>query len=729
MIEPEALGQSDFPADPMATDAEVLPFPVQLSPEQMQALHEQMEREQRVFDLQNQIIYLQKLAQLDNVAEEVEDERLGNLGAQIVREYKLDRTSRNEWEAKARRAMDLARQKKESKSFPWPDASNVKYPLLTTAALQFAARAYPAIVDGPRIVKCTVLGSDETGEKAAAADRVSQHMSYQLTVELPEWEGDMDTILHQIPIVGCAFKKVYKDKLKPAGFCSDMISAFDLVVNQSAKSLDTVPRISHVFTLYPHEIGERQRSGTYLEVELDKDTGTDEDAPHTFIEQHRYWDLDEDGITEPWIVTVHEKTQKVVRIKPGFDPSEIIADMERGRIVKIPRKNYFLKIPFVPDPEGGFYDVGFGHLLEPLSDVIDTTINQMMDAGTLQNAGGGFISAGVNLGKGKNVIDLTPGKYRTIQSASQDLRQSIYNVEHPGPSKTLFELLSLMIDAGKDIAAIQDILVGDMPRNQTATATMAMIEQGLKVFTAIYKRIFRALKAEYKMIFEINKASLDVPKYVALLDKPIQIVQADYMGELDVLPVSDPNSITDMQRMAKAQVVLEEAKSGNPNVDIYQATKRAFEAARVERIDEVLVQPGPKPEDEIKMAGLVAELEKLRADIEKTRVDTENAAVDAVIKRLQAMMPPGMPIPIAQPQFMPGTLVEGMGQQEPQPPMPMGAEMGPIPPEMIGGPTGEPLPLQTMPDDPAMLPPEIQDQIAVEQMQAGDAMPPDGMMQ
>jgi len=568
--------------------AEVLNFPVPPPPPPP-----------HIIAMQTRIERLREMANMVNVADELNEVELNKIGPKVVREYQVDKDSRKDWEDRAKRAMDLARQKKDEKSFPWPKASNVKYPLLTTASLQFAARAYPAICDGPRIVKCQVLGADPDGVKAASGDRVSQHMSYQLLYEVDGWEASVDTALHQIPIVGCAFRKVYEDTSKEAGFCDDLVSAFDFVVNQKTKSLTSVPRATHVFTLYPHEIAERQREGRYSPIDIkgqaDGAATEDDDAPHTILEQHRYLDLDDDGVPEPWIVTVHEKTEKVLRIAACFDADQIVTNERTGSLIRIPKRGYFVKIPFVPDPDGGFYDVGFGHLLEPLSDVIDTTINQMMDAGTLQNSGGGFIGAGISLGKGKSVMTLKPGEYRTVQTAGPDLRQGIVNLEHPGPSKTLFELLGMMIEAGKDVASVQDILVGDMPRNQTATTTMAMIEQGLKVFTAIYKRIFRAMKDEFRLIFEINKRQMQnqMPRYVALLDEPVQVAGQDYMGSLDIMPVADPNSVTDMQRMSKAQFVMEEGKAGNPHVNLFMATKRAFEAARVEKPEEVLIPPPP----------------------------------------------------------------------------------------------------------------------------------------
>lgn len=675
---------------------------------------------EHVVKLREIVMQLQHRAGMPNAVESFEPEKLSGLGQLCVREYDLDESSRDEWRQSADRAMNLAKQVKESKSEPWPNASNVKFPMLTTAALQFAARAYPAIVDGPRVVKGRIIGADPQGIKSGKADRVSQHMSYQLMFEVPNWETDLDTALHQLPIIGCCFKKIYAEPGTEAGFCDDLVSAFDITVNQKAKSLDTVPRITHKLELYPHEIIERQRDGRFVEFEF-KGSGTDNSddlSPHEFIEQHRYWDSDDDGFPEPWIITVHKNTQKVCKITAGFDPEKVQFDTERGRITKIPREKYFIKIPFIPDPQGGFYDIGFGKLLEPLADVIDTSINQMMDGGTLQNMGGGFIAAGVDVAKGKGEVRMRPGQYRTVQTATPDLRAGIVHMEHPGPSKVMFELLSLMIDAGKDIASIQDILVGDSPRNETATTTMARIEQGLKVFTAIYKRIYRALDDEFRMVFEINKRTFQEPKYVALLDEPVQVVRDDYFGEFDIIPTADPNTITDMQRMAKAQFALEEAKTGNPHINLFEATKRAFEAARMDAVEAILVPPKqePSPQEKLAEEGAQAEVDLKRAQAVKTVVDAE-------VARAQTMQPLAAPMIAPLPVFAPQ-----QGPQGPMPPMGPMPGMGDIPPEAMGqmmGAAEQGMPMEIDPQGTGMPP----DQLAQMLEQAGNQMPPDaGMM-
>lgn len=647
-------------ADPMMDHpmGEVIQFPGGYVPEP--------EPPREIVNLRRQLVLLQRLSEMDNAAEAFKPEELSVLGARVVREYQIDKDSRADWEQTATRAMNMAKQKKETKSSPWDGASNVKYPMLTTAALQFAARAYPAIVDGPRIVKCAVMGRDQQGLKAAMADRVAQHMSYQLLYEMPEWEADMDTALHQIPVVGCAFKKVYADPMSEAGVRSELVSAFNFVVNQKTKSLETTPRATHVFHLYPHEIGERIRSGRFSEFDVKSggDGGDDDSAPHEFLEQHRYWDADGDGVDEPWIVTVHKKLETVVRIMPCFDVAEIDVDQIKGRIIRIKRKNYFVKIPFLPDPEGGFYDIGFGKLLEALNDVIDTTINQMMDAATLQNSGGGFAAAGVNLGKSR--IKFKMGEFQTVPSAGQDIRQALFQPEFRGPSPVLFQLLGLMMESGKDIASIKDILTGETPNNQTATSTMAAIEQGLKVFTAIYKRVFRALKSEFGLIYDINRATLNQPKYFALMDEPVAVTKDDYHDDLDVMPVADPNTVTDMQRMAKAQFLMEQVASGNPHINPLEATRRALEAARIERIEDVLIAQPPPP-DPLQVEGAKTEVELKKAQVVKT-------TADAAVQFASVGMPIDMPINVSEPRFLqtdPGAPLDAPMPQEQMAPVDM----------------------------------------------------------
>ena len=568
-----------------------------------------------------------------NVAEDLDEQRLRKIGDRVVREYDLDEGSRKDWLEKAKRNLARAKLTRQAKNYPFENASNVKYPLLTTAALQFAARAYPAIIDGSRVVKGQVIGDDADGSKRSKADRISKHMSYQLINEMPEWEEDTDTLLHQLPIVGCAFRKVWYDPTLKRN-CAEMVSAVDFCVNQKTRSLDTTPRATQMFRLYPHEIEERMESGAFLDCDFGvaNDADGDDDAPHLFLEQHRYLDLNDDGCREPWIVTVHKETSKVVRIVANYDPAEL--KIEDDKLGRIQRYNTFVKYPFFRDPEGGFYDLGFGELLESLSEVVDTTINQLLDAGHLQTAGGGFIGSGLRLKK--NQMRFAPGQYHVVDAPGAKVREAIYNMEHPGPSPVLFQLLGMMVEAGKEIANVKDILTGTQDRAQPATTTLAMIEQGMKTYTSIFKRVYRALKRELQLLYDLNGKFLPEEAYFTVLDSQKAVARSDYAkGTMDVMPVCDPSIVTDMQKMTRAQAYMEAA--GNPALEGIlnkrEALERYFNGIGAEDIEKlILPEPeGPNPIEQKQMEGMDAEVAGKQATAAKTGAEAKKAEAEAAI--------------------------------------------------------------------------------------------------
>lgn len=638
---------------------------------------------------------LAKLAKSSNVIDAFKPDEVSRLGQESIEEYRIDRESRAEWEQNAREAMKAILQDKTPKNYPWPKASNVRVPLLTTAALQFAARAYPAIVQSPKMVRMEIIGKDSNEQKQQRADRVETHMSYQLLKEMKGWEADTDTMLHQLPAIGCAFRKTfYNNELKRPD--ARLISAMDLVVNQSATSLDTVPRISHRFDLYPNEVQSRIRGGTFADIDLKAMEGDSEDdgfkeksydnsdslAPHSFVEQHRYHDLDGDGFAEPWIVTIHETSEKVVRIAPNYDLRRATLN-SRDEIVTLPRYNYFTKYPFIPDPGGGFYDVGFGLLLRTLSDAVDTSLNQMLDAGHLQNAGGGFIGSGLNLKRSE--LRFSPGVYHSVNAPGNVVRDAVVQLTHPGPSEALLSLLTMLIEFAKQVTAVQDILTGETQRAQPATTTLAQIEQGLKVFSAIYKRIFRALSEEYKILYELNGRYPDQEKYLRIIDwqpqgampqapgsmpampgqgqqpippnagqapgmapnpeamppqamqqpspAPVPIMVQDYAYEdCDISPQADAHMVTDMQRLAKAQVLMEVAghPTIGPTLNQQEIGKRILQASNVENLAEIIPpKQGPTPAELLQQAGAEAEVEDKKASAQLKQAQAQKALAEA----------------------------------------------------------------------------------------------------
>jgi chaperonin GroES len=584
---------------------------------------------------------LQSYLDYHNIAVELSEDELGSIGDRVFREYQIDESSRAAWMDKMGRAMDLALQVTDVKQYPFPNAANVKYPLLTSAAVQFAARAYPAIVPGQNIVKGKVVGSDKgvplmgprgpvldpntgqpvwqvtPGNKKDRADRVASHISYQLTEEMEEWEEDTDRLLHTLAITGCMFRKTWYDT-SDGKAKSEAISPRNLIVNQGATSLDRAPRITHEFQLYPYEVDERIRANLYLDVEigLTVTSGDDEQAPHKFLEQHRWLDLDNDGFLEPYIVTIHKETAQIVRLVARFDAEGIKVNPENQQIIRIEPIQCFTKYGFIRDPDGGFYDIGFGLLLGPINRTVNSILNALLDAGHLQNTGGGFMRGDLRIsGQSSGKIMMRPGEYRKVESPGGNIRDAVFPIQHPGPSVVLFQLLGLLINAGKEIASVQDVMTGEMPRQQTATTTLALIEQGMKVFSAIYKRVHRSLKHELRKLYRLNRLYLEDQVYFQVMDEEQAIAREDYGEGVDIVPVSDPTVVSDMQQMARAEFVL--GFRGDPFVNQRAIRERAFDAVLGPEDTELLVtSPQPDP-----AAGMEAEERAIRLGMDQKKLE------------------------------------------------------------------------------------------------------------
>ena len=603
----------------------------------------------------------QSLIDLPNLATVMEDHTLGEIGDRCVKEYEIDVLSRGDWRKKVDTSLDMARQIAKEKTWPWPNASNVIYPLITSAALQFAARAYPSLVPGRELVKAKVQGRDPEGGKSARGSRVAHHLSYQLVEEMDEWEPDTDKLLHVVPIVGFMVRKTW---FSPAEgrLRSRLLFPNEVVWNYGSK-FDEAPRVTHEFERYPHEITENVRAGIWLDVELGlpDDAGDDFDAPHAFLEQHRRWDLDEDGYAEPYIVTVHEKTRKVVRVVAAFGKDDIDFNQENGEIARIARASFFTKYGFLPSLDESDHDTGFYLLLGSLNQTVNTVLNQLLDAGTRQNAGGGFIGRGLRMRGG--VITLTPGQYKPLDATGAAIRDNLVDLQHPGPSPVLFQLLGLLIDAGREIASVTDVLTGDSPgANVPATTTLALIEQGMKVYSSILKRLHRAFKNELKIMFRLNGQYLNPETYFTLLDTEEAVQQQDYAeGDLDVVPVSDPTMVSKAQEMAKAEAMLQFV--GDPDIDALAVKRRFFEALGIDNVDELLkTDPQPDP----RALQVIGKIEDDHAVADSQRVLNLARAIEALAKAEAAEAGPQLEmLKIAMQELMSGNTdagrVPGMG--------------------------------------------------------------------
>jgi chaperonin GroES len=600
----------------------------------------------------------------DNEDPEIASETLTALGMRVKREYEIDETSRSDWKEKTEQAMDLAMQHTQPKQYPWPKAANVIFPLMTTAAMQFAARAYPAIVMGREIVKGIVIGSDngtpqidpqtgqpamqpgppnpQTGQpvpvpvwqvppgaKQARADKIGDHMSYQLLDEQPEWEGETDQLLHILPIVGCAFRKSFFDSGKGRN-ASLMVSALKLVINYHAKSMETAPRITEEVQFYPLDIENMERSGEFRKITYtgSQAQGEDKDAPIDFLEQHRWYDLDEDGYPEPYIVTIDKQSTQVVRIVARYDIEDVHWNATKGRIQRIDPTHYYTKYDFFPNPEGGIYGVGFGQLLKPINEAVNTTLNMMLDAGHLQVVGGGFVGKGLSMNTG--AVRFQPGEWKTVNTTGQSVRESMVPLPAPGPSDILFQLLGLLIESGKEVASIKDVLTGEqLPANTPATTMLAMVEQGLKQFTAIFKRVHRSLKQELAKLYRLNRIYLEQEASYKVGNEWKTITREDYEKGAGVEPISDPTMVSDMQRLGRAQLLM--TLANDPLMNKKEIITRYLQSANIDNID-ALINPNPPPNPLIieKMQSLL-----LRERHDNALIEKEQAA--ALLSRAQAI--------------------------------------------------------------------------------------------
>lgn len=573
-----------------------------------------------------------------NLADYLDENELTRIGQNVTRDVEIDEASRGEWKQRYENNIDIAMQKKKAKVFPWPGASNSRSPILTIASIQFNAEAYPVIVDGSNLVKGRVLGPDPNGDKRARADRIGQHMTWQLLYRMPGWEEDTDKLLLMLPIVGCMFRKTYYDSIENANR-SEIVNGLDFIINNDAKSIQTAPRYTHVLRYYPYEVAEMVAAGLWRDVPVDGDqTSEDAQALVEFYEQHRCEDLDGDGYPEHYVVTCTTEGQ-VARIVPCFGPEDIIVNspmlakpvklvelMGDGVIpnmpldvVKISRRQYFTKYGFIPSPDGSFYDIGFGDLLENITGLIDKLQNQMIDAAALANAGGGFVAAGINIRGGNFSFRL--GEWKRVDvPGGAPLKDNFMQMPAPGPSGVSFSLLEMLYQAARDITSSQDVVAGRASPNQPATTTLALIEQAGTVRKGIFKRIHRSFGQELRILRRLNRDYLDEEEYFQLNDaeEAVQIARTDYADEdLDVIPVSDPGQVSDMHKMARAEAMMQ-AFNGDPLINQRLLRENYLVAMGARDVKAFFEVPPPMPDPKALADAAKAETDRMDANSRRT---------------------------------------------------------------------------------------------------------------
>lgn len=557
---------------------------------------------------------LQKLLDSPNLASEFDADTLQAIGRWVVGGYAKDLRSRSQWAERHSKAMKIALQVKEAKNFPWANASNVKFPLVTVGALQFLARI-SILTKGEHLVSMKVLGNDADGRKSQRAHRISTHINYQLTDETPNWANLDEQVKFAAAILGSSFKKTNYDPIA-GNNTSDFVPAQFFVVDYDCKDLHTCRRYTHVIPMDHNKLQERVTRGVFKEEPTEAKSSSDSVISDILeqtarevqgltpgseevraLEQYTWLDLDGDGYEEPYIVTVREDTGHVYRIVARFfddgsihrkfdarerqfeqlarmtEDTKQQSELERkvvairndkdNAIVRIDPVSFFTKYDFVPSPDGGFYGLGLGALLGPVNEAVDSLINQLIDAGTMSNTGGGWIARGAKLQAGKTSFD--PFEWKRIDSTGDDLRKSIMPLPVREPSNVLFNLLGILIQYGERISSATDIMSGVNPgQNTPATTAQTTVEQGMMLFSGIYARMYRSFREEINLFFSLNKVYLHhSPRFWELTRGPDAILQEDdyTAGGLKARPSADPSAISGQQRKDKANRLVQASLS------------------------------------------------------------------------------------------------------------------------------------------------------------------------
>ena len=545
-----------------------------------------------------------------NLAEIIDEQELGEIGADLVDNYLDYRSSRQDWETTYTNGLDLLGFKYERRTEPFRGASGVTHPVLAESVTQFQSQAYKELLpaDGP--VRTQIVGAI-TPERQDQANRVKDFMNYEIMDVMKEYEPEFDQMLFYLPLSGSTFKKVYYDELLGRAV-SKFIPAEDLVVPYSATSLEDAEAVIHAIKISANDLRKQQVSGFYRDVELGEPSiQTDElkekkqklegirvekqDDIYTLLECHVYLDLegfeDKDpqtgeptGIKLPYVVTIEESSREVLSIRRNFSET----DPKKNKI------NYFVHFKFLPGL--GFYGFGLIHMIGGLSRTATSALRQLLDAGTLANLPAGFKMRGIRVRD--DAQPLQPGEWRDVDAPGGNIKDNFMALPFKGPDQTLLQLMGLVVQAGQRFASIADNQVGEGNQQAAVGTTLALLERGSRVMSAIHKRIYASLKQEFKLLANVFKTYLPPIYPYDVVGGNKQIKVADFDDRVDIVPVADPNIFSQTQRISLAQTQLQLAQS-NPQIhNLYQAYKDMYQAIGVDNIDLILPPPArPTPID------------------------------------------------------------------------------------------------------------------------------------
>ena len=539
-----------------------------------------------------------------NLAEFLEDKILDPLASELMDKYSTYKETRGDWEESYREGLSLLGFKYTTRTEPFKGASSVTHPVLAEAVTQFQAQAYKELLPAEGPVRTQILG-DVNVVKEEQSKRVKDFMNYQIMDQMKEYEPEFDQMLFYLPLSGSTFKKVYYDDLLGRAV-SKFIPAEDIVVPYSATSLEDAEAIIHMVKMSENDLRKQMYSGFYREVELGEaqlkqdrikekeleiegiKANTSEDM-YTILEMHvnldleGYEDMDpegeETGIKLPYIVTVDESSNEILSIRRNYD--------EQDPLKK--KKDYFVHYKFLPGM--GFYGLGLIHMIGGLSRTATVALRQLLDAGTLANLPAGFKTRGVRMRD--DAQPLQPGEFRDVDVPGGNIKDQFMQLPFKGPDQTLLQLMGICVESAKRFASIADSQVGDMNSQAAVGTTVALLERGSRVMSAIHKRLYVGLKNEFKLLAGVFKTYLppEYPYDVPGASRNVKV--ADFDDKIDILPVADPNIYSQTQRISMAQAQLQLAQSNPKMHNMYQAYRSMYEAFGIKNINAILPPPQP----------------------------------------------------------------------------------------------------------------------------------------
>jgi len=545
-----------------------------------------------------------------NLAEFLPDDVLGKLGSKLYQNYQDYKSSRKDWERSYKEGLDLLGFKYDNRTEPFQGASGATHPVLAEAVTQFQSLAYKELLPAEGPVRTQVLGLS-TPEKEQQSQRVKEFMNYQIMDQMKEYEPEFDQMLFYLPLAGSSFKKVYYDEVEQRAV-SKFVPADDLIVPYSATSLDDAESIIHVLKISENDLRKQQVAGFYRDIELKPSTaneseveqkekelegqtkGVNEDV-FNILEFHTNLDLEgfedanletgeQTGIKIPYVVTIEENSREILSIRRNFE----VGDPKKNKI------QYFVHFKFLPGL--GFYGFGLIHMIGGLSRTATTALRQLLDAGTLSNLPAGFKQRGIRIRDDAQSIQ--PGEFRDVDAPGGNIRDAFMMLPFKEPSQTLLALMGVVVQAGQRFASIADLQVGEGNQQAAVGTTVALLERGSRTMSAIHKRIYAALKQEFKLLARVFKLYLPQEYPYDVVGGQNTIKQSDFDDRVDILPVADPNIFSQTQRISLAQTEMQLAASNPAIHNQYQVYRNMYEALGVKDIDKILIRPQqPTPKD------------------------------------------------------------------------------------------------------------------------------------